>query len=76
MRIKQNPQVISFRRVPNSELVRAFVCFQIGEHQKNEWEEKHPCCRVEGIGIGEWKQDQWVEDTMRQIVLNGIKIFK
>ena len=76
MRIKQNPQVISFSRVPSSELVRAFVCFQIVEHQKNEWEEKRPCCRVGGIGIGEWKQDQWVEDTMRQIVLNGIKIFK
>lgn len=28
------------------------------------------------VGIGEWKQDQWVEDTVRQIVLSVIKIFQ
>ena len=48
MRMKPNSQVMSFSRVLGSELVRAFVCFHIVEHQKNEREERCPACGNRG----------------------------
>lgn len=42
--MKSNSQVMSFSRVLGSELVRAFVCFHIVEHQKNEREKRSPAC--------------------------------